>query len=76
MQTAFTSRDKIKNVMLVSNTPSWQQGVFSRLVFSISTRAAAYFGVTALIGMCDALSILYVEFITRFTNYFNIDKKL
>lgn len=76
MQLNFTTRDKIKQSMLVTAKPSWQSGVYSRVVFNKSTRVAAYFGVSTLIGMCDALSILFVEFVNRFTSYFDIDKKL
>lgn len=68
-------RNKIIRTIVQEKEPSWKSGVFVKIVFKMTTRVTAYLGVTELIAFCDAMSILFVGFIDKWTHYFDLNRK-
>lgn len=71
----MNSRQKILNSIIETRTAAWQQSVFAKSVFRVASKLSKYFGVLQLITFCDALSILYVAFISKFTKYFDLNEQ-
>lgn len=71
----MTPRDKIVQTVISNRQPAWHKSVFAKIVFRISTRVTAYLGVTELIAFCDAMSILFVSYIDKFTHYFDLNRR-
>lgn len=70
----MNSRQKILNNIVEKQTPAWQQSVFAKLLFRVASKIAKYFGVLQLITYCDAMSILFVAYVKKFTEYFDLNE--
>ena len=68
------TRQKILKQIVEAPTPAWQHSVYAKSLFRVASKVAKYFGVLQLITFCDALSILFVSYVKKFTSYFDLNE--